>query len=151
MRCPSCGAWGCAEGVVESVCCADPKARPNPRIALPTDRDQDPKQRLSSADCGAKAAETLLKEVGGGACVDQFVQDQLLIFMALADGTSEVRVGVCPGGGRHPKHRERALLASRVGHRRPLRRMEWQEEWVGGCHGGCWRLQAFRVYPPPFV
>ena len=54
---------------------------------------RDPRRKQSPADCGRAAADGLRNEVGAGGCVDQFVQDQLLIFMALAEGRSEVRVG----------------------------------------------------------
>ena len=42
---------------------------------------------------GALAAAELLAVVGSGACVDAWLQDQLVIFMALAAGTSRVLTG----------------------------------------------------------
>jgi len=42
---------------------------------------------------GSEAAESLLKELRMESCVDQHLQDQLIIFMALANGTSSVKVG----------------------------------------------------------
>lgn len=42
-------------------------------------------------DTGRKAADELLKCTNVGSCVDTHVQDQLIIFMALAPGKSRVR------------------------------------------------------------
>ncbi|KAK9892207.1 hypothetical protein WA026_019011 [Henosepilachna vigintioctopunctata] len=42
---------------------------------------------------GKKAADSLLKSIRQGGCVDEFCQDQLIIFMALADGNSRIKVG----------------------------------------------------------
>ncbi|XP_057696331.1 RNA 3'-terminal phosphate cyclase isoform X2 [Corythoichthys intestinalis] len=51
-------------------------------------------KRGASADkIGTEAAEMLLDNIGHGGCVDQFLQDQLIIFMALAKGTSRIRTG----------------------------------------------------------
>lgn len=44
-------------------------------------------------EVGALAAQALLKELGHGGCVDEYVQDQLIIFMALAAGVSVVQCG----------------------------------------------------------
>lgn len=35
----------------------------------------------------------VIKEIWSGCCVDQYLQDQLVIFMALANGVSRVRAG----------------------------------------------------------
>ena len=50
-----------------------------------------PKQR--DEEVGEAAAKELIKEIWSGCCVDQYLQDQLIIFMALADGVSRVRAG----------------------------------------------------------
>lgn len=42
---------------------------------------------------GIEAAEMLLKNIRQNGCVDEFLQDQLIIFMALANGTSRIRTG----------------------------------------------------------
>ncbi|XP_034076588.1 RNA 3'-terminal phosphate cyclase [Gymnodraco acuticeps] len=42
---------------------------------------------------GAEAAEMLLRNVRHNGCVDEFLQDQVIIFMALAKGTSRIRTG----------------------------------------------------------
>ncbi|CAG9860681.1 unnamed protein product [Phyllotreta striolata] len=47
----------------------------------------------SAEETGKKAAQELLKSIEDGACVDQHCQDQLIIFMALAKGPSQIRVG----------------------------------------------------------
>eukprot|EP00696_Hemimastix_kukwesjijk_P015536 gnl/Hemi2/3750_TR1307_c0_g2_i1.p1 gnl/Hemi2/3750_TR1307_c0_g2~~gnl/Hemi2/3750_TR1307_c0_g2_i1.p1 ORF type:complete len:448 (+),score=72.80 gnl/Hemi2/3750_TR1307_c0_g2_i1:278-1621(+) len=48
---------------------------------------------VPSETVGSTAATLLAQQIDEGGCVDQFVQDQLLIFMALAEGTSRVRTG----------------------------------------------------------
>ncbi|KAH6918813.1 RTC domain-containing 1 [Coprinopsis sp. MPI-PUGE-AT-0042] len=48
-------------------------------------------KKISPEDVGKEAAEQLLKGLEGGGCVDEWLQDQIVIFMALADGISEVR------------------------------------------------------------
>ncbi|KAM9831808.1 RNA 3'-terminal phosphate cyclase [Neosynchiropus ocellatus] len=42
---------------------------------------------------GIEAAEMLLRNIRHNGCVDEFLQDQLIIFMALAKGTSRIRTG----------------------------------------------------------
>ncbi|MBN3317368.1 RTCA cyclase, partial [Atractosteus spatula] len=42
---------------------------------------------------GIEAAEMLLRNIRHNGCVDEFLQDQLIVFMALANGTSRVRTG----------------------------------------------------------
>ncbi|XP_028668264.1 RNA 3'-terminal phosphate cyclase [Erpetoichthys calabaricus] len=42
---------------------------------------------------GLEAAEMLLKSIRHNGCVDEFLQDQLILFMALANGTSRLRTG----------------------------------------------------------
>ncbi|KAJ3219552.1 hypothetical protein HDU67_000497 [Dinochytrium kinnereticum] len=49
--------------------------------------------RTSAEDVGKKAAEMLLEQWSGGGCCDEYLQDQILIFMALAEGTSKVLSG----------------------------------------------------------
>ncbi|KIY67988.1 RNA 3'-terminal phosphate cyclase [Cylindrobasidium torrendii FP15055 ss-10] len=47
----------------------------------------------SPAAVGKEAAEELLKGLESGGCVDEYMQDQIIILMALASGLSEVRCG----------------------------------------------------------
>ncbi|KAI8802172.1 RNA terminal phosphate cyclase domain 1 [Cladochytrium replicatum] len=42
---------------------------------------------------GSRAATELLKQIDEGGCVDEYLQDQLIIFMALAKGVSRIRTG----------------------------------------------------------
>jgi len=49
--------------------------------------------RTSPEDTGVKAAEELLEAVECGGCVDKYIQDQMIIFMALAAGTSTLVTG----------------------------------------------------------
>ncbi|CAB1314189.1 unnamed protein product [Coregonus sp. 'balchen'] len=42
---------------------------------------------------GFEAAEMLLRNIRHNGCVDEFLQDQLILFMALANGTSRIRTG----------------------------------------------------------
>ena len=49
--------------------------------------------KLSSNKTGVKAAEEFLEAVECGGCVDKHIQDQLIIFMALAPGRSELVTG----------------------------------------------------------
>jgi RNA 3'-terminal phosphate cyclase (ATP) len=42
---------------------------------------------------GSSAAEELLKALGEGGCVDKYLQDQIIIFLALAKGKSTVLTG----------------------------------------------------------
>jgi len=42
---------------------------------------------------GEEAAIELIKGIDAGGCVDEWTQDQIIIFMALAEGKSEVRCG----------------------------------------------------------
>jgi RNA 3'-phosphate cyclase len=47
---------------------------------------------ITSESVGISAAEDLLHSMMTGACLDRYMSDQILIFMALAKGESEVRV-----------------------------------------------------------
>ena len=49
--------------------------------------------RVSPEDTGIKAAEELLEAVESGGCVDKYIQDQMIIFMALAAGSSTLVTG----------------------------------------------------------
>lgn len=42
---------------------------------------------------GEQAADELIRGLNEGGCVDEWLQDQIILFMALADGKSEVRCG----------------------------------------------------------
>jgi len=46
-----------------------------------------------AADVGGTAAAELIRNLEHGGCVDEFLQDQIIIFMALAEGKSTVRTG----------------------------------------------------------
>ncbi|KAB0804957.1 hypothetical protein PPYR_01927 [Photinus pyralis] len=50
-------------------------------------RNEKPEQ------AGWRAAEEILRSVSQGACVDEHCQDQLIIFMTLAQGQSKIRTG----------------------------------------------------------
>ncbi|KAF9479746.1 RNA 3'-terminal phosphate cyclase [Pholiota conissans] len=43
---------------------------------------------------GEEAAEELIQGLNEGGCVDEWLQDQIIIFMALAEGRSEVKCGI---------------------------------------------------------
>jgi len=49
--------------------------------------------RVSPEQTGRAAAEELLEAVECGGCVDKFIQDQMVIFMALAEGESNLVTG----------------------------------------------------------
>ncbi|KAI5831142.1 RNA 3'-terminal phosphate cyclase [Schizophyllum commune Tattone D] len=51
------------------------------------------KKGASAASKGEEAARELLKALDNGGCVDEWLQDQVIIFMALADGESALNVG----------------------------------------------------------
>ncbi|KAL3288632.1 hypothetical protein HHI36_003065 [Cryptolaemus montrouzieri] len=51
------------------------------------------KRGEQALDAGQRAAESLLKSIRDGACVDEYCQDQVIVLMALANGTSKIRVG----------------------------------------------------------
>lgn len=48
---------------------------------------------VCAEDVGRIAAESLLEALGTGGCVDEWMQDQLIIFMAEADGRSQMLCG----------------------------------------------------------
>ncbi|KAF9459338.1 RTC domain-containing 1 [Collybia nuda] len=48
---------------------------------------------LDPAVVGTQAAEELIKGLQAGGCVDEWLQDQIIIYMALAHGKSELRCG----------------------------------------------------------
>ncbi|KAM4720706.1 RNA 3'-terminal phosphate cyclase isoform 1-T2 [Rhinophrynus dorsalis] len=51
------------------------------------------KRGVTADRVGMEAAEILLRNLRHGGCVDEYLQDQLIIFMALADGVSRLRTG----------------------------------------------------------
>lgn len=51
------------------------------------------KRQESPEKTGQNAAADLLKTIQEGCCVDRYSQDQIIIFMALANGKSRIRVG----------------------------------------------------------
>jgi RNA 3'-terminal phosphate cyclase (ATP) len=50
-------------------------------------------QGKSGDDVGTEAARKLISDFDDGGCVDEFSQDQVIIFMALAKGRSRIRSG----------------------------------------------------------
>jgi RNA 3'-terminal phosphate cyclase (ATP) len=52
------------------------------------------KKGVDPADVGKEAAEELVQNLKHGGCVDEYLQDQWIIFGALAKGTSRVRCGL---------------------------------------------------------
>jgi len=48
-------------------------------------------------DVGIEAAKSLAKDIEHGACIDEYLQDQVIIFMALANGVSRVKIGPATG------------------------------------------------------
>merc|ERR1719443_1140086 len=53
----------------------------------------DTSRRPSAAKLAQEAVETLLADLRRGACLDSHCADQMIIFMALADGNSAIRTG----------------------------------------------------------
>lgn len=51
------------------------------------------KRGVTADKVGTEAAEMLLRNLKYGGCVDEYLQDQLIIFMALANGVSKIRTG----------------------------------------------------------
>jgi len=47
-----------------------------------------------AATVGRDAADELIKAIEGGGCVDEYLQDQIIIFLALAKGRSTVKTGL---------------------------------------------------------
>ena len=48
---------------------------------------------MTAQQAGVAAAQELLQTLRDGGCVDEWLQDQLILFMALAEGTSEMLTG----------------------------------------------------------
>lgn len=46
------------------------------------------------ATVGKEAADELIKAIKGGGCVDKYLQDQIIVFLALAKGRSTVKMGL---------------------------------------------------------
>lgn len=51
------------------------------------------KREERAEETGKRAAEELYNAVKEGVCVDKYIQDQIIIFMALAEGRSRIRMG----------------------------------------------------------
>ncbi|KAG1678560.1 RNA 3'-terminal phosphate cyclase [Nymphon striatum] len=51
------------------------------------------KKGLRAHQVGKDAAEMLSRNIDHGGCVDEFLQDQMIIFMALANGISSIKTG----------------------------------------------------------
>eukprot|EP00668_Euglena_longa_P015014 GGOE01019061.1.p1 GENE.GGOE01019061.1~~GGOE01019061.1.p1 ORF type:complete len:820 (-),score=164.14 GGOE01019061.1:208-2607(-) len=73
-----------------------------------------PGDPLPPDECGRKAVEMLANEVRIGGCVDTRTQDQLIPFMALADGRSEIRVGSLTADTKVAIAATQALLPCRI-------------------------------------
>ncbi|KAJ7043310.1 RNA 3'-terminal phosphate cyclase domain-containing protein [Mycena alexandri] len=50
-------------------------------------------KKKDAVTVGEEAADELIKGLEAGGCVDEWLEDQIIILMALAEGTSEVRCG----------------------------------------------------------
>merc|ERR1719419_1727103 len=62
-------------------------------INLSTQPPHSTAPKISPEETGIKAAEELLEAVECGGCVDKYIQDQMIIFMALAAGHSTLVTG----------------------------------------------------------
>ncbi|KAL3869113.1 hypothetical protein ACJMK2_041838 [Sinanodonta woodiana] len=51
------------------------------------------KKGIPAEKVGREAGEMLLNQLCHGGCIDDFIQDQVIILMALASGTSQIRCG----------------------------------------------------------
>jgi len=51
------------------------------------------KKGLAAEQVASKAVDDMIRNLDAGGCVDEHLQDQLVIFMALAKGTSRIRSG----------------------------------------------------------
>jgi RNA 3'-terminal phosphate cyclase (ATP) len=51
------------------------------------------KKGVPAEQVGQEAVDSLLEDLTSEACLDQYMQDQLIIFMSLAAGTSRVKTG----------------------------------------------------------
>lgn len=51
------------------------------------------KRNETAEETGKKVAEDMIATIEEGGCVDKYAQDQLIVFMALANGRSKIRVG----------------------------------------------------------
>uniref|UniRef100_A0A914V9X2 RNA 3'-terminal phosphate cyclase n=1 Tax=Plectus sambesii TaxID=2011161 RepID=A0A914V9X2_9BILA len=51
------------------------------------------KKGTTAEELGEEAAKSLIKNIQAGGCVDEHLQDQLIIFAVLAKGTSHIRCG----------------------------------------------------------
>ena len=49
---------------------------------------------VDPATVGRDAADELIKAIKGGGCVDEYLQDQIIVFLALAKGRSMVKTGL---------------------------------------------------------
>lgn len=50
------------------------------------------KRNVPPEEDGKNTAQMLIDVLKNGACIDQYCQDQMIIFMALAKGKSQIRV-----------------------------------------------------------
>lgn len=48
-------------------------------------------RKETSCETGRRAVSDLVQSIEAGSCVDHYVQDQLILYMALAKGTSRIR------------------------------------------------------------
>lgn len=51
------------------------------------------RREVRPEETGKRAAEELISAIKEGACVDKHTQDQIIVFMALAEGRSKIRTG----------------------------------------------------------
>jgi len=63
---------------------------PNPNAKKKSNRKQ---KKQTPSGMMAEAVEFLEKQHNEGGCVDEYLQDQFIIYMALANGTSQLRTG----------------------------------------------------------
>lgn len=88
-------------------------------------------RKAQPAETGKAAAEELAETLDLGVCVDQYVQDQLVMFMALAKGRSRLRTGPLT------LHTETAIHISQVlsGAKFEVTRDGNTNAWVIECQG----------------
>jgi RNA 3'-terminal phosphate cyclase len=78
-------------------------------------------RKMTAEQVGEKVANELVEQIRHGGCVDEYLADQIVIFMALAAGVSRVRCGACASSDLHYCEADQMLQdRSRYTHRQPF-------------------------------
>lgn len=93
------------------------------------------KKGVPAEQVGARAAEMLIRNIECEACVDEYLQDQVILFMALAAGQSAIRTGPITLHTKTAIYMTETLTEAKFSTKKVQERDNGRDTYLIECHG----------------